>query len=147
MEALRGKLSFFLLLIVSLCLCCCRKGSEGSDSAHLAEAVSKWPCFYSSNLERDFEAVEESLDLLKHDDSPKADQAVVMLMGYYLGEHNDEQLMIEIVRRGKRMKPLLTREMEKPASISTCAPSLEREVVSSHARSLISAIDKSEHWD
>ncbi len=105
------------------------------------------PCFYLSDPEKDFEAVEARLDLLKHDDSQKADQALIMLMGYYLGEHNHEQLMIEIVHRGSRMRPLLAAEMEKPASISTCAESLERQVVREHAESLISAIDKGERWD
>jgi hypothetical protein len=112
----------------------------------LAEKVAAVGCF-SSDIEKDLADVGQRLESLGEDESQNADSALVMLMGYYLGEHNHEQLVAEIARRGKRMRPLLEREREKPASIGTCAPSLDKQAVRGDAEWLISAIDKGERWN
>jgi hypothetical protein len=46
---------------------------------------------------------------LHKDKSPAADQAVVVLMEYYLGESNGEDLLEDTLLRGKRMIRLVER--------------------------------------
>ncbi len=107
----------------------------------LAKRVAAIPCF-SSEVEKNLADAGERLDALSKDNSQTADKALVMLMGYYLGEHNAEELVSEIARRGKRMEPLLVQEQEAPAVFSTCAPRLETETLKSLTSHAIKVIDQ-----
>jgi hypothetical protein len=51
----------------------------------------------------------ELLDQLSKDNSPAADEALVVLFSYYLGESNGEDLVDEVIARGNRMLPYLTK--------------------------------------
>jgi hypothetical protein len=97
------------------------RNRKADPAQNLAEKVAAVGCF-SSDIDKDLADVGERLDSLSKDESETADRALVMLVGYYLGEHNGEELETEIIRRGKRMKPLLVQEQQHPAFISTCAP-------------------------
>jgi hypothetical protein len=137
--ASRFSIGLFLGLVISLCACHKAK-AEGAQA--LAENVAAAiPCF-PWDIEKDFADAGSRLDSLSMDESETADRALVMLMGYYLGEHNWEELDTEIVRRGKRMKLLLVQEQQAPAVLSTCASQLELEHVKELANSAIKAIDQ-----
>jgi hypothetical protein len=64
------------------------------------------------------EAVGVPLARLLEDNSAEADQAVVMLLDYYLGEAYDEDVLHNVTLRGRRALPHLLR-------FSTQRPSLE----------------------
>src|SRR5258705_10938982 len=49
-----------------------------------------------------FEEVEKRLAELYRNSSPRADEAVVILMSFYLGEHNGEELYENLLSRGPR---------------------------------------------
>ena len=51
--------------------------------------------------------LERRLNRLYHDTSKDADEAVTILMSFYLGEHNGEELYENLLSRGPRMIPLL----------------------------------------
>jgi hypothetical protein len=138
--SLSARFSAGLLVVFVISLCACHK-AQGAQA--LAEGVAETPCVYTANPEKYLETVEERLDRLKQDDSQNADQALVMLMGYYLGEHNGEELVIEIARRGNRMKPLLIQEQRDPAKLSTCAPRNKVETVKYLADEALRMIDQS----
>lgn len=130
--------AILFLGFVPLCACNKAKGAQA-----LAQRVASVPCF-STDVEKDLANAGERLDSLSKDESRDADQALVMLIGYYLGEHNAEELHSEIVRRGRRMTPLLVEEERNPARLSTCAPSLERDTLRFLTRDALEAIAKGE---
>jgi TonB family protein len=63
-----------------------------------------------------FEEVERRLTRLYNNSSSEADEAVVILMSFYLGEHNGEELYENLLSRGPRMIPIIERYLhERPA--------------------------------
>jgi hypothetical protein len=63
-----------------------------------------------------FEEVERRLTRLYNNSSAEADEAVVILMSFYLGEHNGEELYENLLSRGPRMIPIIERYLhERPA--------------------------------
>jgi hypothetical protein len=71
----------------------------------------------------------------------------VILLRYDIGIHTHEELQIEIVNRGKRMKTWLEAEIASPTTLMSCVSQESRLEFQEEARSLIKAIDKGEHWE
>ena len=57
-----------------------------------------------------------ALGKLLEDKSPETDEAAVVLLGYYLGEADNEDVMHDLTKRGKRVLPYLHRYRDQPAS-------------------------------
>ncbi len=55
------------------------------------------------------------------DDTVRGDQALALLLNFYLGEANDEDILYEVVRRGTRMLPLLESESWATRDKVVCA--------------------------
>jgi hypothetical protein len=53
--------------------------------------------------------VEKRLAALYRNSSKEADEAIVILMNFYLGEHEGEELYENLLSRGPRMIPILER--------------------------------------
>jgi len=51
--------------------------------------------------------VEKRLEALLNDRSKEGDEALAYLLGVYMGEHPEEELVCEVTNRGKRMLPLI----------------------------------------
>lgn len=74
-------------------------------------------------LERDdggpkWQQLERRLQRLFADKTREADEAVVILMSFYLGEHNGEELEENLLDRGPRMIPIIDRYLhEEPSSL------------------------------
>jgi hypothetical protein len=128
-----------LLFLTAVSESGCRNRKPDPAQA-LAEKVAAVGCF-SWNIEKDLADAGERLDSLSEDESETADRALVMLVGYYLGEHNSEELEKQIVRRGQRMKPLLLQEQQSAAVLSTCAPRNKPDLVKSLTDDAIRMID------
>lgn len=65
------------------------------------------------------EEVERRLAVLYNNSSKNADEAVVLLMSFYLGEDNGEELYDNLLSRGIRMIPLIEKYLpEEPALIN-----------------------------
>jgi hypothetical protein len=133
-----GFFQFGLFIVVLILFCGCHRKERAQT---LAEKVVAMPCF-SSDVEQTLADAGDRLGSLSKDDSVDADKALVMLMGYYLGEHNGEDLETEIVRRGKRMRPLLVQEQSTPVSLASCAPRLEKDILKRLASDAIGMIDQ-----
>lgn len=137
--------SALLSLVVLIVLTSCNHPAARparDDPRALAEFAAAGACFSWSDSEKNFEEIEKRLDGLANNQSKATDQALVMLTGYYLGEHNGEQLFLEIIHRGNRMKTLLQNQEEHPAALNTCAPSLEAESMRAIIRDILGQIDK-----
>jgi hypothetical protein len=75
----------------------------------------------------DWNDLETRLGALYNNPSKDADEAVVILMSFYLGEHNGEELYENLISRGPRMIPLLERYLrEEPASLIAQSPARVR---------------------
>jgi hypothetical protein len=75
----------------------------------------------------DWNDLETRLGTLYNNPSKEADEAVVILMSFYLGEHNGEELYENLISRGPRMIPLLERYLhEEPASLLAQYPARVR---------------------
>lgn len=75
----------------------------------------------------DWTELENRLGALYNNPSKDADEAVVILMSFYLGEHNGEELYENLLSRGPRMIPLLERYLhEEPASLIAQSPARVR---------------------
>jgi len=59
----------------------------------------------------------EDLEKLTKNDSAAADTASVILLDYYLGEHNGETQISAVTSRGNRILPLLLRYRQHPAGL------------------------------
>lgn len=65
-----------------------------ADDAHYSPGSPEWD-------------LEDRLEQLAKNDSPAADTAAVILLDYYLGEHNGEMQLCAVTRRGVKVLPLL----------------------------------------
>lgn len=139
---LRAKKIFLVSLLLLLS---CRNRSQGPTA--LAEHVADGACSSWFNSEKNFEEMESRLEILTRDRAQESDRALVMLTGYYLGEHNGEVLTIEIVRRGKRMEPLLKEEQQVPILLKTCAPTLESNTRRAIIADMLDLISRGERFD
>lgn len=75
----------------------------------------------------DWNDLDTRLGALYNNPSKEADEAVVILMSFYLGEHNGEELYENLISRGPRMIPLLERYLhEEPASLLAQYPARVR---------------------
>jgi hypothetical protein len=64
---------------------------------------------------------------LLRDQRPAADEAICILLSYYLGEANDEDVFCSVVTRGPRMLPCLRAVLaDGPRRIGAKYASLER---------------------
>lgn len=61
--------------------------------------------------------MEERLDRLTNNQGAAADFASVILLDYYLGEHNGEAQLCSVTARGPRVLPLLQRYRKHPAGL------------------------------
>jgi len=65
-----------------------------------------------------WQELEKRLEKLYSNPSKEADEAIVILMSFYLGEHNGEELYENLLSRGPRMIPLLEHYLpDEPASL------------------------------
>lgn len=60
-----------------------------------------------SESDSDAEKLDTQLDTLSKDQRFVADQASVLLLDYYLGEHNAEVQLCSVTKRGSRVMPIL----------------------------------------
>jgi TonB family protein len=75
----------------------------------------------------DWRELESRLSKLYSDSSKEADEAVVTLMSFYLGEDNGEELYENVLQRGPRMIPILKHYLnEEPVSLLARYPSTVR---------------------
>ena len=65
----------------------------------------------------DFDEVERRLADLFRNSSGQADEAVVILMSFYLGEHNGEELYENLLSRGPRMIPIIEHYLQGPPNL------------------------------
>jgi TonB family protein len=71
-----------------------------------------------SDSDPNSEEVEKRLAKLYGNSSEQADEAVVVLMSFYLGEHNGEELYENLLSRGTRMIPVIEHYLrEQPALV------------------------------
>lgn len=65
-----------------------------------------------------WQELDRRLERLFANNSKEGDEAVVILMSFYLGEHNGEELEENVLSRGPRMMPILERYLrEEPSSL------------------------------
>ena len=65
----------------------------------------------------DANRLEDRLDSLIKNQTPSGDEASVLLLDYYLGEHNAELQLCSVAERGNRILPILTRyRQHRPGS-------------------------------
>jgi hypothetical protein len=62
-----------------------------------------------SESNSDANRLEDRLDSLIKNQTPSGDEASVVLLDYYLGEHNAELQLCSVAARGNRILPILTR--------------------------------------
>ena len=88
----------------------------------------------------------ELLGHLSEDRSPLADEALVVLFSYYLGESNGEDLVHEVTVRGRRMLPFLTKyrhhAVQIPGHLYSASMRLPPKVRDSFFQEAISTIEK-----
>jgi hypothetical protein len=75
-----------------------------ADDAHYSRGSPNWD-------------LEDRLDRLANDQSLAADTASVVLLDYYLGEHNGEMQICAVTKRGKRVLPLVMRYRQRRAGL------------------------------
>jgi hypothetical protein len=65
----------------------------------------------------EWQELDRRLDRLFANNTKEADEAIVILHSFYLGEHNGEEMRENLLRRGTRMIPILERyRQEEPSS-------------------------------
>lgn len=104
---------------------CHRAAPDGNTptslAAHIIEAAPR------ALATDDWNDLDTRLGALYSNPSKEADEAVVILMSFYLGEHNGEELYENLISRGPRMIPLLERYLhEGPASLLAQSPARVR---------------------
>jgi len=112
-------------LIALFALGCHRAAPEGNTptalAAHIIDAAPR------ALATDDWNDLETRLDALYNNPSKEADEAVVILMSFYLGEHNGEELYENLISRGPRMIPLLERYLhEEPTILLAQSPARVR---------------------
>ena len=113
------------VFIALFALGCHRAAPEGNTPTALAaHVIDAAPRAFETD---DWNDLETRLGSLYHNPSKEADEAVVILMSFYLGEHNGEELYENLLGRGSRMIPLLERYLhEEPASLLAQYPARVR---------------------
>jgi TonB family protein len=113
------------ILIALFALGCHRAAPEGNTAtAMAAHVIDAAPHAFATE---DWADLENRLGALYNNPSKDADEAVVILMSFYLGEHNGEELYENLISRGPRMIPLLQRYLrEEPASLLAQYPARVR---------------------
>ena len=82
--------------------------------------------FWDSPAEKRFE---KRWEALANNNARAADEALAVLLHFYIGEHSGEELMDEAVQRGKRMLPLLRRYQRcKPMGVAHGLRAVDREI-------------------
>jgi len=112
-------------LIALFALGCHRAVPEGNTptalAAHVIDAAPR------ALATEDWNDLETRLGTLYNNRSKEADEAVVILMSFYLGEHNGEELYENLISRGPRMIPLLERYLhEEPTTLLVQYPARVR---------------------
>jgi len=69
-----------------------------------------------------YDEVERRLEHLYGNSSAEADEAVVILMSFYLGEHNGEELYENLLSRGPRMIPIIEHYLHEPPTVVSRYP-------------------------
>ena len=112
-------------LIALFALGCHRAAPEGNTPTALAaHVIDAAPRALATD---DWNDLETRLGALYNNPSKEADEAVVILMSFYLGEHNGEELYENLISRGPRMIPLLERYLhEEPATLIAQSPARVR---------------------
>ena len=112
-------------LIALFALGCRHAATQGNTPAALAaHVIDAAPRALATD---DWNDLETRLGALYNNPSKEADEAVVILMSFYLGEHNGEELYENLLSRGPRMVPLLERYLhEEPASLLAQYPARVR---------------------
>src|SRR5215469_189358 len=65
-----------------------------------------------------WDELDRRLDVLFANNTKEGDEAIVILMSFYLGEHEGEELEENLLSRGPRMIPLVERYLhEEPSSL------------------------------
>jgi hypothetical protein len=108
-------------LISLLALGCHHTAPEGNAPTALAvHIIDAAPRAFATD---DWNDLENRLNVLYNHPGKEADEAVVILMSFYLGEHNGEELYENLLSRGPRMIPLLERYLrDEPASLRAQYP-------------------------
>jgi hypothetical protein len=112
-------------LIALFALGCHRAAPEGNTptalAAHIVDAAPR------ALATDDWNDLETRLGALYNNPSKEADEAVVILMSFYLGEHNGEEVYENLISRGPRMIPLLERYLhEEPTALIAQSPARVR---------------------
>jgi TonB-like protein len=108
---------FRLAFLISLLSLGCHHTApeENTPTALAAHIIDAAPRAFATD---DWTDLETRLGALYNNPSKEADEAVVILMSFYLGEHNGEELYENLLGRGPHMIPLLERYLlEEPASL------------------------------
>ena len=81
------------------------------EAAQLVTPVlsSRW-----DSSDSGFVRTEDLLERVLKDNTDAGDQASVILLDYYLGEHNYESQIVNISQRGKRVLPYLVKYRNRP---------------------------------
>ena len=114
------------ILIAALVGIGCHRAAPEANSptalaAHIIDAAPR------ALATDDWNDLETRLGTLYNNPGKEADEAVVILMSFYLGEHNGEELYENLISRGPRMVPLLERYLhEEPASLLAQYPARVR---------------------
>jgi hypothetical protein len=103
-----------------------------------------------------WDELDRRLDALFANNTKQADEAVVILVSFYLGEHECEEVDENLVSRGPRMIPLVERYLrEEPSSLLHEYPRrvrLERETTIGHLEEDLkllhgqSGVHQGKHW-
>jgi hypothetical protein len=108
---------FGLLLAVAVSGCHRSSAVPDSPNAIAAHVLDSRVAALKPYDSGDFEEVERRLAELYGKSSGQADEAVVILMSFYLGEHNGEELYENLLSRGPRMIPIIERYLQEPPSL------------------------------
>jgi hypothetical protein len=113
------------ILIAIFSLGCHPAAPEGNTptalAAHIIDAAPR------ALATDDWNDLDTRLGALYNNTGKEADEAVVILMSFYLGEHNGEELYENLISRGPRMIPLLERYLhEEPVSLLAQYPARVR---------------------
>jgi TonB family protein len=112
-------------LIALFALGCHRAAPEGNTPTAMAtHIIDAAPHAFETE---DWTDLENRLGALYNNQDKEADEAVVILMSFYVGEHNGEELYENLISRGPRMIPLLERYLhEEPVSLIAQSPARVR---------------------
>lgn len=75
-----------------------------ADDSHHSRGTPSWD-------------LDDRLENLAKDQSPAADSASVILLDYYLGEHNGEMQICAVTKRGRKVLPLVMKYRQHRAGL------------------------------